>query len=366
MWGGTVSKMESRRINKLGNLKSVAMVSPFNVKCGISTYSTYLCKALGDLGIDVFGVRLPRFGEKTVEILQNVVDKIPKDVDIIHISHEYGLYQLLEKPFYAMLKQLGKPIITTIHAPGFKNDGIISEGSDRVIVHNQFCSDKFKYPSVIIPHGTSVIKCPEKDACKKAYGIDPRIPVVGYLGFIGEQKGIEVLISAMTKVPNAALLICGGWHLGEGTTYMWDLKEKTNALLQGRCHWTDFVPDEQLSTAYGAIDVLCYSSPVMSESGALLLALSHGKAVISADTPSALEKEKQGALVTYKKQSPDDLAEKIKFLLENEVERCKLEEAAIKFCEATTWSKVAKMHISLYEEVLASVEKPIYKPINPT
>jgi len=352
----------------LGNLNdkiSVAMISPYFNKCGIATYSEYLCRALGDLGVEVYGSKLPRFGEKTIEILQNVVDKIPKDIDAIHVQHEYGLYQLLEKPFYAMLKQLGKPVVTTIHAPGFKNDGVISEGSDRVIVHNEFCAKRFAYPSVIIPHGTSVAKCPKKEDCKKAYGIDPRIPVVGYLGFIAEMKGLETLISAMTKVPNAALLMCGGWHLGEGTEYMWALKEKTLQVLQGRCQWAGFVPDEQLSVAYGALDVLAYPSPAMSESGALLLALSHGKAVISADTQPALEKEAQGALMTFKKQNPDDLADKIKLLLSDTEQRQKLEQGAKKYCETVTWPKIAQKHIDLYNEVLSG-KVLIHKPVNPT
>jgi len=160
--------------------------------------------------------------------------------------------------------------------------------------------------------------------------------------------------------------MCGGWHLGEGTSYMWGLKDKTNALLQGRCHWTDFIPDEQLSTAYGAIDVLCYPSIHSTESGGLLLALSHGKAVIASDVPPAKEKEKLGALITFKTNDAEDLAEKIKFLLGNEAERLKLEDATTKYCEATTWSKVAHQHVALYQEVLCGIEKSVDKPINPT
>lgn len=369
MWGRTVSVDNERRYEVMGvenkRLK-VAQVTPWAVKCGIFTYSRDLSLALAQENVDVFIVRLPRFGEKTVEILQNVVDKIPKDIDVVHIQHEYGLYQWLEKPFYAALKLLGKPIVTTTHAPGFKNDGVISENSDAVIVHNEFCQKRFAGKSVVIPHGTSVVKCPEKDICKKAYGIDSKIPVVGYLGFIGEQKGIETLIAAMTKVPNAALLMCGGWHLGEGTAYMWGLKDKTDALLQGRCHWTDFIPDEQLSVAYGAFDILCYVSPYMTESGALLLALSHGKAVISADASPAMEKEKQCALMTFKKGDADDLVEKIKFLLNDSEARHKLEVAAMKYCESTSWDKVAQLHIALYNKVLSGFEKPVYAQSNPT
>jgi len=343
----------------------IAVISPFNVKCGISTYSQFLCKALGDLGVDVYGVRLPRFGEKSIEILQNVVDKVPKDVDIVHCEHEYGLYQLLEKPFYAMLKQLGKPIVTTVHASGYRNDGIIAEGSDRVIVHNQFCADRFRYPSVIIPHGASLAKCPDKADCKKSFGIDPRFPVVGYLGFIAEQKGIETLIAAMTKVPNAALLMCGGWHLGEGTAYMWDLKEKTLQALPSRCHWTGFIPDEQVPVAYGSMDILAYPSVAASESGGLLLGLSHGRATIASDVPPFREKEKQGALITFKTQNPDDLADKIKLLLSDTEQREKLEWGAVAYCEGVEWHKIAQLHIDLYNEVLAEVKKPIDNPVLP-
>jgi glycosyltransferase involved in cell wall biosynthesis len=307
---------------------------------------------LGDLGLEVYGVRLPRFGEKSPEILQNVVDKIPKDVDLVLCQHEYGLYQWLEKPFYAALKQLGKPIITTMHAPGFKHDGVISEYSNAVIVHNEYCAKRFPYPSVIIPHGTSIFSTPKMDGCKKSYGIDARIPVVGYLGFIAEMKGIEVLVSAMTKVPNAALLMCGGWHLGEGTDYIWGLKEKTLQLLQGRCHWAGYVPDEQLSVAYGSMDVLCYCSPYMTESGALLLALSHGKVVLAADTPPALEKEKQGALMTFKKGDVEDLTAKINLLLSDEELRAKLEIGAIEYAKSVEWHKIAQMHVDLFNDVL--------------
>jgi len=344
---------------------SVAMITPWACKCGIFSYSRDLSLALAQLGVDVYIVRLPRFGDKTPEILQNVVDKVPKDVDLIACQHEYGLYQLLEKPFYAMLKQLGKPIVTTVHASGYRNDSVISEGSDRVIVHNQFCADRFRHPTVIIPHGASLAKCPDKADCKKSFGIDPRIPVVGYLGFIAEQKGIETLISAMTKVPNAALLMCGGWHLGEGTAYMWELKEKTLQALPSRCHWTGFIPDEQLPVAYAAMDLLAYSSPTMSESGALLLALSYGKAVISADTPPALEKEAQGALMTFEKNNPTDLAEKIKLLLSDTEQREKLEKGAIAYCENVEWRKIAQLHIDLYNEVLAEVKKPVDNPVSP-
>jgi glycosyltransferase involved in cell wall biosynthesis len=317
------------------------------------------------LDVEVYGVRLPRFGQKTPEILQNVVDKIPKEADLIHVQYEYGLYQQFADPFYGMLKAVGKPIVTTMHAVGnYKIDATISSKSDKVITHNKFCSKRFSYPNVIIPHGVLPVKCPDKDECKKSFGIDKKIPVVGYLGFISEYKGLEILISAMTKVPNAALLICGGWHVDEQTQYIWDLKETTLKVLPGRCQWTDFIPDDQLPVAYGAMGVMVYPSRFATESGALLTAIGHGKAIISSDLPPFKEKEEVGALLTF--DSTERLVEKIKLLLMNEAERRRLEEGAMKYAEATSWSVVAKQHIKLYEEVLASVEKPVDNPVSPT
>lgn len=333
------------------------MVSPFSNRCGIATYSEYLCQALGKLGVEVYGVKLPRFGDKTPELLQNVVDKIPRDVDCIHVQHEVGLYQFLEPSFYAGLKLLGKPVVTTIHAPGFKGDFAIKEGSNAVIVHNDFCAKRFDGESVVIPHGTSVFDTPKIEDCKKSYGVDSRIPVVGYLGFIAPQKGLEILISAMTKIDNVALLICGGWHLGEGNSYIYGLKEKTLKLLPGRCQWTGFVPDDQLSTAYGAMDILVYPSSYATESGGLLLGLSHGKAVIASGAIPFEEKEQQGALITF--YSVDDLTKKIKAVLSSADLKHKLEDGAKKFAYKNRWEVVAQKHIDLYNKVLSSYKKVV-------
>ena len=92
---------------------SVAMVTPWgrNTRCGIRTYSENLVEALVKLGVDVYIVRLPRYGIKTSELLQLVVDKIPvREIDLVHVQYEGGLYQNLEGGFFGALKRLGKPV----------------------------------------------------------------------------------------------------------------------------------------------------------------------------------------------------------------------------------------------------------------
>lgn len=334
----------------------IVMITPWGkgVKCGIRTYSENLSKALAELGVDVYIVRWLRFGTRSPELIQScVIDKIPVDkVDLIHVQHEYGMFSPnLEEPFYSALSQLGKPIVTTMHATGmFVTDRIIAEAS-KVIVHNEYMAKRFPGQSFVIPHGCKPSSCPPAEECKHALGIDPRAPIVGYLGFISPAKGLEVLIEAMTRV-NAGLLIGGGWFVGDETNYTIKLKQWSLEVLPNRCQWIGYVPDERLPVIYGAMDVVVYPSHHITESGALLNALSHGKAVIASNLPPVIEKEKQGALWTFK--NVDDLADAINRLLSDSDARHALEQGARNYSEKHRWSKIAKKHKSLYEYCLSN------------
>jgi glycosyltransferase involved in cell wall biosynthesis len=335
---------------------NIAMVSPYAVRCGVATYTENLNPELSKLGCTVYGVRLSRFGKKSADLMQNVIEGIPVEkISLLHIQHEYGLYQGLEDVFFPTLKTLKKPIITTMHSAGqWEIDKLIADMSDRVIVHNKWCARRFGHleKSGIIPHGASPLGSPPppRDECKESLGIDPKIPLVGYLGFISNYKGLETLVEAMIKVPNAGLLIGGGWHLERDTEYIMRLKEWTNEVLPNRCRWLGYVSDGDLSRVYGAMDVMVYPSVFATESGALIMALSHQKAVIASNLHPFKEKAKAGALFTFK--SVKDLTRKIKRLLKNEELRKSLEEGARKYVKETSWDKMAKRHIALYESLV--------------
>jgi len=338
----------------------VAVISPWGkeTRCGIRTYSENLVNALVQLDVDVYVVRLPRYGAKTKELLQLVVDRVPADkVDLVHVQYEGGLYQSLEGDFFGGLKRLGKPLVTTCHNVGnILADSVIGAASDRVIVHNRFCRRHFqgdRSKVVVIPHGCSPRETPPREECKRALGIDHKIPIVGYLGFISPVKGVELLIEAMIRVPNAALLIGGGWFTKQETDYIAKLKEWSLKVLYGRCQWLGYVPEERLSTVYGAMDLLVYPSRYATESGALLTGLSHGKATIASAVPPFKEKERVGVLITFKHVK--DLTNKIKRLLKDTDFRLELERKAKKYAEENSWDNIAKKHLELYNSILETV-----------
>ena len=339
----------------------IAIISPWNVRCGIASYTKNLAEALAKLDVDVYICRWPRFGIRTPELIENcVLDKIPVDkIGLIHVMHEYGLFTPnLEGVVYAYLRRLGKPIVSTMHAVGsFAVDKIVSEYSDKVIVHNLHCFRSFqgdRGKATIIAHGCDPKECPPTEECKRSLGIDPRIPVVGYVGFISPAKGLETLIEAMVKVPNAALLIGGGWFVGEETDYIMRLKQWSLQVLPGRCMWLGYVPDERLATVYGACDIIVYPSIYASESGALLMALSHGRPTIASNIPPFKEKERQGALITFR--DVNDLTWKIKRLLADKDVRMKYAEGARRYAESVRWyPNIAQAHVSLYRSLTEKV-----------
>ncbi|GAH04934.1 unnamed protein product [marine sediment metagenome] len=97
-----------------------------------------------------------------------------------------------------------------------------------------------------------------------------------------------------------------------------------------------------------------YPSIYSTESGALLMALGHGKAVIANRLPPFKEKEKLGALTTFR--GVNSLVKKIRKVLKDEEYRASLEEGARAYVEENSWSKVAEQHIDLYEELLSPSE----------
>jgi glycosyltransferase involved in cell wall biosynthesis len=334
----------------------IAMVTPWKVRCGIYTYTKNLVEALVKYNTEIYVVRLPRFGRLTSELLKNVAESVPlSQIDLVHVQHEYGLYQGLEGRFYPVLKSRGKPIITTMHSVGaWEIDRVIAEVSDRIIVHNEFCFKRLDFPkrAGIIPHGalTTDTPPPPSEECKKSLRIDPRTPIVGYMGFISPYKGLETLIEAMIPIKNAALLIGGGWHVERDTEYIANLREWSVKTLPKRCRWLGYVSDVDLSRVYGAMDLVVYPSRFATESGALIMALGHRKAVIASNVAPFKEKEKVGALITFK--SVKDLTRKIKSILQNEQLRVTLEEGAKKYAAETSWLRVAARHVALYNKVL--------------
>jgi glycosyltransferase involved in cell wall biosynthesis len=330
----------------------IAMVSSWGIKCGIYTYTKGLATELSKNGVEVYIVRLPGIKIISPESIIRVSLSIPEDVDLIHVQHEYGLFQNNEPYFYDNLKVYGKPIVTTMHAVGnWIIDEKIASSSDIVIAHNSYCFRQLvdKKKAMIIPHYSNPKTPNDSESSKKFYKIEPNdVPTVGYVGYITPHKGLEVLIDAMKDFNKVGLVIAGGYHTNVELNYMNSLKERTLKELPSRCMWLGFIPESQLNVVYGAIDLIVYPSRYASESGALLMALSYGKPVIASNVAAFREKKDIVKLFN----DLDDLREKIKETVFNKQELERMHKASRDYAESVSLDKIAKKHLLVYESLL--------------
>jgi glycosyltransferase involved in cell wall biosynthesis len=330
----------------------IAVITPWRVKCGIATYSEAFADALSKQDVEVYVVRLNRLGNKTVEYFETLATRRIPDVDLVIVEHEYGLYQGGEPVFYNNLRRrLGVvPLVTTMHSVGNPvPDEIVSNNSDAVVVHNKFCKERFIHDCKVIPHGVRPVDPLPMEEAKEKLGFVG--PVVTLFGFIGPYKGYEEAIRTVgMEFPGVNLLVAGGWHVDLETTYIARMKDLAEALAPGQVKWTGWVDPEDLSTIFGATDVLLYCNRYATESGALLTAIGYGRCCLARALRPVLEKESFGALKSFKTEA--DLVLGLEELLENPEERHKYEEGARDYAIHNSWEAVAKMHIDLFEELI--------------
>jgi len=321
--------------------------SPLRLFPKIFTYSRDLYTALAPLDVETYIVRWPRFGRKTAGLVENIARSIPEDAELIHVQHEYGLTRGVDETLYKGLKEHGKPIVTTMHAVSMYNiDKLVNRLSDQVIVHNEFCKEKFGGDSTIIHHGCNPVTPMPTEEAKKAMGIPPNVPIVGYIGFIAPQKGIEDIILAMEPIEKAGVVIGGGWHVGAETEYMDTLRQLGNDRLPGRIQWTGFVKVKNLAMVYGCMDLVVIPSRMATESGALLTAMAHGKPIIARDLAPFREKN----LLTFKTAA--DLSAQIDGIIGDQDVLDTMKKETQAYAEENSWTKIAAKHKNLYEELI--------------
>ena len=326
------------------NKIKIAMLTPWGRKtrCGIKSYSENLTYALSKQGVEVYIVRLHRLGVKDKEYFEWLATSRIPDVSILHVQHEYGLFNYFEEVFYTTLRNAWSElkVVSTLHgAGGFPQDKYIARYSDIVIVHNRFQAEKYSYPCIIIPHGVSIRKPVDRRIARRKFGLKFKDKVVGWFGFISPQKGVEDLIYAAGKLGKIKFLVCGGWHVDYETGYIAKLKRNSPSNVK----YLGYLEDDMLPFFFGACNLIIHTSRFVSESGSLLTAIGYGKAVIARDLSPNREKPILG---WYKDR--DALTVMIEEALKDKSRIRSAEKRAVKYALENSWMKTALKQIQIY------------------
>ncbi|MBN1941175.1 MAG: glycosyltransferase [Candidatus Diapherotrites archaeon] len=368
--------------------------------CGIATYSWDLIKAIRNLGHEVFVVTFADGGKKgadrvypilnigkgqklkSAEWCEKLYEKVSRlKPDVVHIQHEYGLYQhkkdqsaKLLNTFYKWMVDAEFPVAVTYHSVYTVLDRSQSIYMDVAlkltgagIVHEEY--QKIYLPVnigrlpdnvYVIPHGAKDLKA-FKNA-KRELGLEGK-KVVGLIGWWEPNKGFERVVKIWSKIrkragKSAVLVVAGGARPGSTSGQMYKPKllkniEKSKDRPSIKVMEGAFTPEEY-DKVLSSFDIMVLPYNRASQSGNLAHAFALGVPCIATameGLKAEIEESRAGMAVPM--EDDMELERAIVELLKNDALRKRYAKNAVKYVTSKIkWSIVAKKHVSLYEKLI--------------
>lgn len=358
----------------------VAIICNWNDKCGISTYTGHLVKALKPKVSEIkifseyaadqtaededFVDRCWTRGECLVGLAKKVNDWKP---DFVIIQHEYGIFP---NAFYFMqfMELLeDTPYVVAMHSVYEHLDKLVyTEACRNIIVH----SDEAKLTLQrlgntrnidVVPHG-----CYDIEEIDELWNIMQSPYTIMQFGFGFNYKGADRAIEAIAQLKEADekfenvyyFFLCSTntHNLVSHNDYyesLIDLAEKRGvrenvAILQR--YQSERMLNLYLRLAKMVIFpyVINGDNKVYAASGAVRLAMAHGKPVIASE--SHLFDDLEG--IVPRPGSAEDLAEEIDRVFSDDAYRQSIVNRSMDYCSENTWSKSADKYLDLYGKIL--------------
>jgi len=232
----------------------------------------------------------------------------------IHYKERPFFPEFSIKGFKLLLNNIIQPFLFFYHNKNVA--GVTSVSKDGLDVVKAV---GFKGPLKHIYSGTSKKNFynKDRDICRKELGILENEKIIGYVGRLVETKGLNILIEALSKMPDWKLMLLGSGH-------SWDnYEEKLDKLIEKlslneRVYKIGSVDNKKLVDYYNAFDVFVLPSQtygLWKEQGSLALteAMFCQCKIVGSSSGAIPEMLKDYPLhYIFKERDTDDLAEKIK------------------------------------------------------
>jgi glycosyltransferase involved in cell wall biosynthesis len=373
-------------------------------ECGIATYSQDLLSALNKKFNRSFTFSICaleseteiHFYKENISYLLNtdqpgsftdLADEInaSKEIELVMIQHEFGLFDKCEKEFIEFINSLIKPVVIVFHTvlpePGEKLKPIVQKisgiAASIIVMTNSSANILVKDYGIplekitVIPHGTHLVHHSGKEFLKEKYQLSGK-KVLSTFGLISAGKGIETTLDALPAIieknSDVIFLIIGKTHPSvlrqEGEKYREMLEHKVSALhIEAHVQFINsFLPLQELLDYLQLTDIYLFTSrdPAQAVSGTFSYAISCGCPVISTPIPHACEilKDDAGVIIDFDK--PEQLSKAAISLLEDEQLRKKISSNGLHKMASTAWENAAIAHALLFEKIVNTGASLLY------
>lgn len=206
-------------------------------------------------------------------------------------------------------------------------------------------------PIAIIPNGVDSLPTDEQLKLKyeNLFDIQPNHKVLLYVGRLGQEKNIELLIESFNILapdfPEAKLLICGDFE------HRSILEEIANeSPYKNRIIFSGMIPHNELGAIYSLADIFVFPSVTDTQALVLHEATHAGLPVVMVDKDitAVVEDGKNGL---FAKNNSKDFSEKIVRLLKNKNELLRMSQASKKISSVYTAKRQTKELEKIYKKV---------------
>jgi glycosyltransferase involved in cell wall biosynthesis len=371
----------------------IALITPWNEKCGISNYSkdlldNLLCK------VTIFCEKnnVPEYENPKVKIIpcwtnrdtsyDYLIELIKKNkIDVVHVQYNHDLLNAGQlKIFGNELKAAGIRSIMTLHSSKGGVD-VYGKHFDQLIVHSKTSADDIigvnttKEQISIINIGTknSHAEKSKKIACIEKH-LDYNRPIISNFGFFLPQKGIKEQIQALqilkNKYQNILLLVVCALHIVQNREvsekYYHECKQLVDDLkLNDNVFFiTDYLPLED-SISYLQCSDLIVLPYVNSAAQA---ASSAGRTILTALRPMLVTNieifsDLDDVVIKIEPRDVKVLAETIDMILKDKELQQILVKKIKKFIEKSSWENISRDHMRVYKslgDIKIDIEGQVY------
>jgi len=370
-WGHDVTVIERRHENEpLGEEVDGVKFVRVKAKKRVPYPSKGLESPVGVLRLLIDGIE---FSLKVRKYLVN------NDFDVVHVHFPFATSilatidkKLRNKMIYtAHIGEEGKrlklssdvPLLLRLFSPDLylmkqvKKTVVLNESLKAKLIEKGIDEEKL----VVVPNGINVNDFGNfgKDVVnriKEKYGIVGKITIM-FAGSITPRKGVDYLVRAAEIIlrngyEDILFLLVGSFKYNEKFANK-IVRYVRSRGLEENVKFTGFVPYEDLKVLYQACDVFVLPSFEEGHGIVLTEAMASGKPLIGSNVggiPAQIRDGWNGFLIEPGNEK--QLAEKIKYLIDNPEERERMAENSKKLAkEEFDWKKIAEKYLKVYEEV---------------
>lgn len=402
MFGHDISESSDKTLSIKSKLQEpetkpqILIVSSYPPReCGIATYSNDLIKALNAKFSTSFDIKVCALetGDASFEYGDEVQYRLDtsqstsyfpialsinqdKNIEIVFIQHEFGLYYKQEEAFVQFIHQLTKPVICAFHtvlphpdeafklkvqqiSAACRSIIVMTHNSQQILINDyDIAQEKIS----VIAHGTHLTGHVDEDYLKEKYELSHR-RILSTFGLLSSGKSIETTLDAMPSIiksnPDVLFLIIGATHPevvkyeGEVYRHMLEARVIQNGLSEHVKFINRYLEISELLEYLQLTDIYIFSSkdPNQAVSGTFAYAMSCGCAIISTPIPHAKELLTDDTGIIFDFGNSGQLAEAVTKLLHDEPLRQKIVINTLQKIISTSWENSAVAHSILFNKV---------------